>query len=123
MEARAAIGREVASTLLRFVNNGNTQLAINFPQLEPPGPTGRHRILNIHRNVPGVPSQLNTIISDLQANVDSQMLATDPYVGHLIMDIDRGVYAEVGRRIDGQRCSLQSALRRIDQDEQRGALQ
>jgi D-3-phosphoglycerate dehydrogenase len=98
-EAQEAIGKEVAVALLRFLNTGSTALAVNFPQLDPPALQGRHRILNIHRNVPGVLSQINTIASSLHANVESQVLATDANVGYLIMDLDRDVSEEVRRQV------------------------
>ncbi|MET0411176.1 MAG: phosphoglycerate dehydrogenase [Polyangiaceae bacterium] len=98
-EAQEAIGKEVANALLRFLNTGSTALAVNFPQLDPPELLGRHRILNIHKNVPGVLSRINTIISDLHANVESQILATDANVGYLVMDLDRDVSEEVRRQV------------------------
>lgn len=98
-EAQAAIGREVATTLLRFLNQGSTVTAVNFPQLDPPSLVHRHRILNMHRNVPGVLSHINTIVSNVQANVESQILATDPNVGYLVMDLDRGVSDDVKRQM------------------------
>jgi D-3-phosphoglycerate dehydrogenase len=98
-EAQEAIGKEVAHALLRFLNTGSTALAVNFPQLDPPALLGRHRILNIHKNVPGVLSRINTIISDLHANVESQILATDANVGYLVMDLDRDVSEEVRRQV------------------------
>ena len=98
-EAQEAIGREVANALITFLNTGSTALAVNFPQLEPPALLGRHRILNIHKNVPGVLSNINNIVSNLHANVESQILATDANVGYLVMDLDRDVSEEVRRQV------------------------
>jgi D-3-phosphoglycerate dehydrogenase len=94
-EAQEAIGREVASALIKYVNAGVTTGAVNFPQVEPPPVQARHRILNVHRNVPGVLSRINKIVSDVQANIESQVLATDPNIGYLVMDIDRTLSEEV----------------------------
>ena len=94
-EAQEAIGREVANALVKFVNTGATAGAVNFPQVDPPPLLGRHRILNAHRNVPGVLSAINRIISDVKANIESQILATDPNIGYLVMDLDRNVSEEV----------------------------
>lgn len=54
-EAQYAIGVEVAERIISFINSGTTSGAVNFPNIELPygGPT-THRILNIHKNVPGV---------------------------------------------------------------------
>jgi D-3-phosphoglycerate dehydrogenase len=98
-EAQAAIGREVASALTRFVNGGATTSAVNFPQVELPEVRGAHRILNVHRNVPGVLRDINKIVSDHNGNIRSQVLATDPTIGYLIMDIDQDVSNEVYKAI------------------------
>jgi D-3-phosphoglycerate dehydrogenase / 2-oxoglutarate reductase len=89
-EAQEAIGREVGHALIKLVNTGSTVGSVNFPIVEPP-PQGHHRVLNVHRNVPGVLSSINRIVSDCNANVVSQVLATDPDIGYLVMDLDRAV--------------------------------
>ncbi len=94
-EAQASIGREVATSLIRFVNSGATTGAVNFPTLEMPQVHGRHRILNVHRNVPGVLRDVNRIVSERQANIQGQMLSTDANIGYLIMDLDQDVSNEV----------------------------
>ena len=53
-EAQEAIGREVGSALTRFVNAGVTTGAVNFPHVDAAPTPNKHRILNIHKNVPGV---------------------------------------------------------------------
>ena len=94
-EAQAAIGREVATSLTKFVNAGATAGAVNFPQVEMAPTPGTHRILNVHRNVPGVLRDVNRIVSDLNANIHAQMLATDANIGYLVMDLDQDVSDQV----------------------------
>jgi D-3-phosphoglycerate dehydrogenase len=98
-EAQEAIGREVAVSLTKFVNAGATTGAVNFPSIELPHQAGTHRILNVHRNVPGVLSDINGIVSRLKANIRSQLLSTDPQIGYLIMDLDQDVSDDVRRDI------------------------
>ena len=95
LEAQAAIGREVGSALTNFVNRGTTMGAVNFPQVELPPSRATHRILNVHQNVPGVLRDINKIVSDCNANIHSQVLATDPSVGYLVMDLDHDVSTDV----------------------------
>jgi D-3-phosphoglycerate dehydrogenase len=109
-EAQAAIGKEVAVTLLKFLNTGSTLQAVNFPKVEPPILKGRHRILNIHRNVPGVLSSINTIISELHANVESQILDTNADVGYLVMDLDRDVSEEVRARVSALDTNIRTRI-------------
>src|SRR5512145_647554 len=98
-EAQEAIGREVITALIKFVNTGATTGSVNFPQIEPPPLRNRHRLLNIHQNVPGVLSNINRIVSDVQANIESQILATDPNIGYLVMDLNREVSEEVRQQM------------------------
>jgi D-3-phosphoglycerate dehydrogenase len=87
-EAQYAIGLEVADKLIKFVNNGSTATAVNFPKLDlPVGQTGTHRILNIHKNVPGVLKNINTLLGDI--NVVGQMLAAKGAIGYLIVDVEK----------------------------------
>jgi D-3-phosphoglycerate dehydrogenase / 2-oxoglutarate reductase len=85
--------------LIKLVRTGATAGAVNFPIVEPARLGGARRILNVHRNVPGVLRDINKIVSDLQANIRSQTLATDPEIGYLVMDLDQDVSTEVHRRI------------------------
>jgi len=94
-EAQASIGREVATSLIKFVNTGATTGGVNFPQIELPPIPSTHRILNVHRNVPGVLSDVNRIVSERNANIHSQMLSTDADIGYLIMDLDQDVSRDV----------------------------
>ena len=94
-EAQEAIGREVANALIKFVNTGASTGSVNFPQIEPPPQGNRHRLLNVHKNVPGVLSNINRIVSDVQANIESQILATDSSIGYLLMDLNSEVSEEV----------------------------
>ncbi|HXK10504.1 MAG TPA: phosphoglycerate dehydrogenase [Vicinamibacteria bacterium] len=109
-EAQAAIGREVATALVKFVNTGATTGAVNFPHVEPPPLRGRHRLLNVHRNVPGVLSDINRIVSEAHANIESQILATTPAVGYLVMDLNREVSNEVRTQMSALPTSIRTRV-------------
>jgi len=105
-EAQASIGREVATSLLKFAWTGGTTGAVNFPQIEMPQDKGTVRILNVHRNVPGVLRDVNRIVSEHQANIHSQLLSTDAEIGYLIMDLDHDVSTDVFQAIAGLATSI-----------------
>jgi D-3-phosphoglycerate dehydrogenase len=109
-EAQEAIGREVASALIKFVNTGASTGAVNFPQVDVPPTPGTHRILNVHRNVPGVLGSVNRIVSDLGANIRSQALATNASVGYLIMDLEQDVSDEVRRAIAALETNIRTRI-------------
>ncbi len=94
-EAQEAIGREVGAALIKFVNAGVTTGAVNFPHVDSAPTPGKHRILNVHKNVPGVLRDINKIVSEKGANIAAQVLATDPDIGYLVMDLDQDVSREV----------------------------
>ncbi len=99
MEAQEAIGREVANALLKYVQHGTTVGAVNFPQVELPRTEGKHRIVNVHRNVPGVLRDINRCISELDGNVYAQVLSTDPNIGYLVADLDNAITADLATSI------------------------
>ncbi|XXU69837.1 phosphoglycerate dehydrogenase [Sorangium sp. So ce1097] len=109
-EAQEAIGREVSRALTQLVTTGATTGAVNFPIVELPPLKGTHRILNVHRNVPGVLRDVNRIVSDVNANIDSQVLSTDANIGYLIMDLSQDVSAEVSRRIGALETSIRTRV-------------
>lgn len=110
MEAQAAIGREVAVSLVKFINNGTTSGAVNFPQVELPTAPGTHRILNVHKNVPGVLRDINQIVSDLHANIERQYLSTDPNIGYLVMDLGANVSEEVRKAVSGLDANIRTRI-------------
>ncbi|TMB14711.1 MAG: phosphoglycerate dehydrogenase [Deltaproteobacteria bacterium] len=110
IEAQEAIGREVATSLIKFVNAGATTGAVNFPQVEVPQARGAHRILNAHRNVPGVLRDINRIVSEKGANIQAQVLATDPNIGYLVMDLDQDVSSDVKKGIAALPTSIKTRI-------------
>ena len=98
-EAQRNIGLEVAHALTGFIDRGSTEGAVNFPQVNLPPIPGTHRILYIHRNVPGALAEVNAIVSEVGANIEAQQLATQREVGYLVMDVDTALSDEVKARI------------------------
>ena len=88
-EAQESIGREVSHSLIEYFLKGATLGAVNFPQLEiPPLKEEARRVLNIHKNVPGVLGEINGLVSKSGANIRAQYLSTDSEIGYLVMDLE-----------------------------------
>ena len=79
----------VVSRLIRFMNTGETSGSINFPKVKLPALKGAHRIIHIHRNVPGVLAHLNDILARRNVNILGQYLATNESVGIVLIDVDK----------------------------------
>jgi D-3-phosphoglycerate dehydrogenase / 2-oxoglutarate reductase len=109
-EAQTNIGLEVSESLLRCLELGTTTGAVNFPQVELPLLKRSHRMLNIHKNVPGVLTKINKIISSFGVNIHSQYLSTHDKVGYLIVDIERELSHEVKEQIDQLEDSIRTRL-------------
>ena len=87
-EAQANIGAEVAGKLVRYSDNGSTETSVNLPEVSLPPHPKCHRLLHIHRNVPGVLAQINRVLSETGANVDAQFLQTRGEIGYVVTDVD-----------------------------------
>ncbi|MBC7701924.1 phosphoglycerate dehydrogenase [Aquabacterium sp.] len=94
LEAQANIGLEVAEKFVRYSDCGTTLSAVNFPEVSMPLGAGKHRLLHIHENVPGVLSNVNRVFAENHINIAAQSLMTNEAIGYLVMDVD-AAYSEV----------------------------
>ncbi len=102
-EAQQNIGLEVAGKLIKYSNNGSTLTAVNFPEVSLTEHPGKHRLLHIHRNQPGVLSAINAIFSEERINVAGQYLQTNARIGYVVIDIETGereASMQIKRRLD-----------------------
>jgi D-3-phosphoglycerate dehydrogenase / 2-oxoglutarate reductase len=88
MEAQENIGVEVAEKLVKYSDNGTSISSVNFPEVALPAHAGKHRLLHIHRNVPGVMAEINRVFSESGINIASQYLQTHADIGYVVIDID-----------------------------------
>jgi D-3-phosphoglycerate dehydrogenase len=88
LEAQANIGLEVAEKFVRYSDTGATLSAVNFPEVALPLFAGKHRLLHIHKNIPGVLSAINRIFAENGINISAQSLMTKDALGYLVMDVD-----------------------------------
>ncbi len=88
VEAQQNIGVEVAEKLIRYSDNGSTITSVNFPEVALPSHPGNHRLLHIHKNVPGILTSINSVFSEHNINISGQYLQTNDKVGYVVMDID-----------------------------------
>jgi D-3-phosphoglycerate dehydrogenase len=71
-----------------FMNTGATYLSSNFPNLQLPKIEKSHRLIHIHKNVPGIMAKINTVFAKHDINIVSQFLMTNPEIGYAITDIN-----------------------------------
>ncbi|MFL9711811.1 phosphoglycerate dehydrogenase [Methylobacillus sp. Pita1] len=87
-EAQANIGIEVGEKFVRYSDAGSTITAVNFPEVSIPQQPGTHRLLHIHRNVPGVLSAVNSLFARNNINIAAQSMMTKGDIGYMIMDVE-----------------------------------
>jgi D-3-phosphoglycerate dehydrogenase len=88
LEAQANIGLEVAEKLVRYSDTGSTIGAVNFVEIALQPNTSKQRFLHIHKNVPGVLSELNDFFSSRGINISAEYLQTDPDIGYVILETE-----------------------------------
>ena len=94
-EAQQDIGRFVAGKLRDFMVEGATSMSVNLPGIALPQPPGTHRLILIHRNVPGVMATINGILAEHKVNVEAQLLGTRGEVGYVVTDVSATYTAEM----------------------------
>lgn len=98
-EAQEGIGHYVPERLLEYMNNGSTTGSVNFPEVQLPLLVDSHRLLHIHKNVPGILAKINNIFAKHQINIIGQYLKTNEKIGYVIMDISKGYTDEFVQEI------------------------
>jgi D-3-phosphoglycerate dehydrogenase len=96
-------GEFIPRRMADFINNGDTNMSRNFPNLLLPKIYNAHRLIHIHRNVPGIMAQLNQVFAKHKINIVAQFLMTKGNIGYVVTDIqtayDKGLITEL-REID-----------------------
>ncbi len=87
-EAQANIGLDVTSKLIKYLDLGISQSSHTVPSVSLPPRAGTHRILHIHRNIPGVLGEINSKLSKHGINIVGQFLKTNDTIGYVILDVD-----------------------------------
>lgn len=88
-EAQENIGEDVSAKLFHYLESGVTIGSHTVPPLSLPPLEGTHRILHIHKNVPGILSAINTQLSNNGINILAQSLKTNEEIGYVVLDVDK----------------------------------
>ena len=88
-EAQQNIGEDVSNKLFQYLEMGISTGSHTIPELSLPPQEGTHRILHIHRNVPGVLSAINSELSRNKINILAQYLKTNEDIGYVVLDVDK----------------------------------
>jgi D-3-phosphoglycerate dehydrogenase len=93
-EAQLNIGLDVTSKLLNYLERGSTMGSHSVPSLNLSLQAKTHRILHIHKNVPGVLGEINSKLSSHGINILAQYLKTNDEIGYVVLDVDTSLSKE-----------------------------
>lgn len=94
VEAQENIGVDVAGKLINFLETGSSTGSLSIPPLSLPVQQEAHRLLHIHKNVPGVLGEINSALSRLNVNILGQYLKTNNQIGYVVLDVDKKTSAK-----------------------------
>ncbi|MDO3643300.1 MAG: HAD-IB family phosphatase [Mucilaginibacter sp.] len=85
----------IPKRVMAFMNEGKTHTSCNFPDLQPPRVSNAHRLIHIHKNVPGILAKINDVFARHNINIVGEFLVTNPQIGYVITDVNKGYDPEV----------------------------
>lgn len=110
MEAQFNIGVDVSTKIINLIDNGTTVGSHSVPELNLPTQKNAHRILNIHENKPGVLSDINRILSDMDINILGQYLKTNEEIGYVVLDIDKEYDETLVEKLNNVKHTIRSRI-------------
>jgi D-3-phosphoglycerate dehydrogenase / 2-oxoglutarate reductase len=113
-EAQQDIGEFVSGKLADFADAGATAMSVNLPSVALPAVPGTHRLIHLHKNVPGVLASINRVLADHGVNVEGQLLRTRDELGYVITDIGTQYSDEVLEELRAMEVTIR--IRTIESD-------
>ncbi|MGW8121981.1 phosphoglycerate dehydrogenase [Roseivirga echinicomitans] len=97
LEAQENIADFVPRKIMDYINTGNTENSVNFPNITLPPLKNAHRLIHIHKNRPGVLAKINNTLAEFDANIVGQYLKTNETIGYVITDINKQYGKELSK--------------------------
>ncbi len=86
-EAQENIAHYVPGKIINYINSGSSFSSVNFPNIQLPELKKSHRLIHIHKNIPGVLASINLLLANHKINIEGQYLKTNENIGYVITDI------------------------------------
>jgi D-3-phosphoglycerate dehydrogenase len=109
-EAQANIGLDVTAKLIKYLELGTSEGSHTVPAVSLPPQASTHRILHIHRNIPGVLGEINSKLSKRKINISGQYLKTNERIGYVILDVDSTISSEAFDILKGVKGTIRARL-------------
>ncbi len=109
-EAQANIGLDVTAKLVKYLELGTSEGSHTVPPVNLPPQEGTHRILHIHRNIPGVLGDINSRLSKRGINIVGQYLKTNDEIGYVILDVESKISKEAFEILKGIKGTVKARM-------------
>jgi D-3-phosphoglycerate dehydrogenase len=109
-EAQANIGLDVTAKLIKYLDFGTSEGSHTVPPVSLPPQAGTHRILHIHKNIPGVLGDINSRLSKRGFNILGQYLKTNDEIGYVILDVDSKISTEAFEILKGIKGTVKARM-------------
>ena len=93
-----------------YANTGSSTGCANLPEVQLPLLEDSYRVINIHKDVPGVLSQINGLIGGMGVNIKAQSYNTRNGVGYLIIDAEKSLSRTIERQIESLNSNIRTRL-------------
>lgn len=110
LEAQENIGVDVSSKLVGYLEKGISYGSHTVPALSLPLLEGAHRILHVHKNVPGVLSEINTALSNAKINILGQYLSTNEHIGYVVLDVNKQLSQNALKLLKGVKNTIRTRM-------------
>ncbi len=109
-EAQLNIGLDVTSKMLNYLDKGSSIGSHSVPPLNLSMQTKTHRILHIHKNIPGVLGEVNSKLSSHGINILGQYLKTNDEIGYVVLDVDTSLSNEAFKLLKGVNGTIKTRM-------------
>lgn len=109
-EAQLNIGLDVTSKLLSYLERGASTGSHSVPALNLPMQAKTHRILHIHKNIPGVLGEINSRLSSHNINILGQYLKTNDEIGYVVLDVDSKLSKEAFKVLKEVKATIKARM-------------
>lgn len=87
-----------AEQLVDFIENGNIKNSVNFPEIHMPS-LHKHRLVVLHRNVPGVVNAASGAIAEAGINIEAMANQSKGNYAVTLLDSDSEITAETVQKV------------------------
>lgn len=83
------LSKFICGKIINFINTGDSTSSANFPSLQLPKLKNCHRLIHVHKNVPGILRKINSLLAKSRLTIKEQRSKSNNEIGYTITDIKK----------------------------------